>query len=133
MAMMAAAQNQPGIGIYCDPSIAGLLRGGPKGPWTITGKMVQNAGFTERTDQTPNVIMKGDFATGQNKLRLPIYIKTDMAIGITLNKDMTGKKIFFARHEVSGLVDGEGKSVAIEDLEEREVILFSGIARPESS
>jgi len=69
MATMAAAQ--PGIGIYCDPSIAGLLRGGPKGPWTITGKMVQNAGFTERTDQTPNVRMKGDFATGQNKLRLP--------------------------------------------------------------
>ncbi len=69
MATMAA--SQPGIGIYCDPSIARLLRGGPEGPWTITGKMVQNAGFTERTDQTPNVIMKGDFATGQNKLRLP--------------------------------------------------------------
>ncbi|MCK4538617.1 MAG: tetraacyldisaccharide 4'-kinase [Candidatus Krumholzibacteria bacterium] len=43
-----------------------------------------------------------------------------------------GKKILFARHEVSGLVDGDGNRVSIESLEGREVILFSGIARPES-
>jgi hypothetical protein len=61
----------PGVGIYCDPHEKGLLRGGETGEWTITGKMVQEAGLSMRDDQIANVIYHGNFATGQDKLRLP--------------------------------------------------------------
>ncbi|MBU8920455.1 MAG: tetraacyldisaccharide 4'-kinase [Bacteroidales bacterium] len=43
-----------------------------------------------------------------------------------------GKKILFARHEVSGLVDLDGNRAGDEILDGREVVLFSGIAHPES-
>lgn len=43
-----------------------------------------------------------------------------------------GKQILFARHEESGLVDSTGRSVSQGILKSMEVILFSGIARPES-
>ena len=61
----------PGVGIYCDSDEKDLLRGGERGEWTITGKMVQEAGLSMRDDQIANVIYQGDFATGQDKLRLP--------------------------------------------------------------
>ena len=61
----------PGVGIYCDSDEKDLLRGGERGQWTITGKMVQEAGLSMRDDQMANVIYQGNFATGQDKLRLP--------------------------------------------------------------
>ena len=61
----------PGVGIYCDSDEKDLLRGGERGQWTITGKMVQEAGLSMRDDQMANVIYQGNFAAGQDKLRLP--------------------------------------------------------------
>jgi tetraacyldisaccharide 4'-kinase len=43
-----------------------------------------------------------------------------------------GKHVFFARHEASDLMDRQRGPVPLSRLAERECVLFSGIARPES-
>ena len=69
MAMMAAAQSRPGIGLYCDDDKLGLLRGGEgrEPVWTISGRYVQQA---YGTDAAANVKYMGNFAEGQDLLRL---------------------------------------------------------------
>ena len=69
MATKAAAQPRPGIGLYCDSDKLGLLRGGrDESPsWTISGRYVQQA---YGTDAAANVKYMGNFAEGQDELRL---------------------------------------------------------------
>ena len=43
-----------------------------------------------------------------------------------------GKRVYFANHEPSCLIDRSGESIPLEFLAGRECVLFSGIARPES-
>ena len=66
MAMMAAAQNQPGIGpgigIYCDYDVLRTL----KVPHAIRGRIVEDAG----ADGEDNIRYIGEYSNGQEQLRM---------------------------------------------------------------
>ncbi|MBN2071334.1 MAG: tetraacyldisaccharide 4'-kinase [Candidatus Krumholzibacteriota bacterium] len=57
---------------------------------------------------------------------------TDRTVPERVRRYVEGKKIFFAEHLPSGLRDQRGKILPFSVCQGREVILFSGIARPDS-
>ena len=62
MAMMAAAQNQPGIGIYCNDDVLRTL----KIPQAIRGRLV----IAADADGENNIMYIGDYSNGQEQLRM---------------------------------------------------------------
>ena len=47
-------------------------------------------------------------------------------------KLVEGKKVYFAKHVITGLRDRSGEPCSFSVLENRDIVLYSGIARPES-
>jgi len=62
-----------------------------------------------------------------------LFTRTDIErVPPEAESHVTGKRVFFARHEVRDLMNRRRESVPLSYLAGRECILFSGIARPES-
>jgi tetraacyldisaccharide 4'-kinase len=74
-----------------------------------------------------------EYPRGARRADVVIFTRArEKRIPETARSYVEGKRVFFADHEPSGLIERSGASVPLEFLAGRECVLFSGIARPGS-
>jgi tetraacyldisaccharide 4'-kinase len=74
-----------------------------------------------------------EYPRGARRADVIIFTRSrEKRIPETARSYVEGKRVYFADHEPSGLMDRSGESIPLEFLAGRECVLFSGIARPGS-
>jgi len=74
-----------------------------------------------------------EYPRGARRADVVIFTRArEKRIPETARRYVEGKRVYFADHEPSGLIDRSGESIPLEFLAGRECVLFSGIARPGS-